>query len=226
MFIGMLFNAPALAMVWIVVILLSITIHEFAHAYAASIKGDKTAELAGRLTLNPIAHIDPIGMIPLLLLGFGWAKPVPFNPYNLKDPRKDSVFIALAGPFANLLLASMAAITYRTLDLAGYLAEGSLLPAFLILLIIINLFLLFFNVIPIHPLDGSKIIDAILVKPHQQKLRQAIATYGPQFLFMLILISIVSSYNIFFFISAPSFAVCSSMLGENCSLLLGMIFRG
>lgn len=217
-------NSPAIAIVWIVVILLSITVHEFAHAYAAYRKGDKTAEQAGRLTLNPIAHIDPIGLIPLLLLGFGWAKPVPFNPYNLEDPRRDAVYIALAGPFANLLLAGLAAVTYRSLAMTGVMSPDSLLPAFLLLLIIINMFLLFFNIIPIHPLDGSKLVDALLVRPEHQNIRRMIAVYGPQVLMILVLISIFTPISVFSFISIPSFSVCSAMVGENCGMLLSLIF--
>ncbi|MFH1632343.1 MAG: site-2 protease family protein [bacterium] len=225
MFLSLLFNSPAIAIVWIVVIFLSITVHEFAHAYMANRKGDPTAAQAGRLTLNPIAHIDPIGLIPLLLLGFGWAKPVPFNPYNLKDPKKDAVHIALAGPFANLLLAVAAALALRGLASAGMLASSSLLPVFLVLLVIINLFLLFFNIIPVHPLDGSKLVDALLVKPQHQKLRNAIATYGPQALLILVLISIIApAFNVFFFVSWPAYALCNGLVGENCLLLLSLIF--
>ncbi len=224
MFLKLLYNSPEIAIVWMVVILMSITVHEFAHAWAASYKGDKTAELAGRLTLNPTAHIDPLGLIPLVLLGFGWAKPVPFNPYNLKDPKMDSVFIALAGPASNLILAFIAAILFRGLILSEIINPASLLSAFLILLIVINLFLLFFNILPIHPLDGSKIIDALLTKPQHAKFRIAIATYGPQVLLILIILSILTSFNVFFFVSEPSYAVCDAMAGIGCIDFLVYIF--
>lgn len=213
-----------IALVWIIVILLSLTVHEFSHALVANLRGDKTAERMGRLTLNPIVHIDPMGLIPLLLLGFGWAKPVPFNPYNLKDPKWDPVWVALAGPFSNLTVAILAAVILRILAVTGGVAASSLLPVFLILLVIINLFLLFFNLLPVHPLDGSKLLDALLTKPQHQPLRRAIATYGPQVLLAMVIISIITPFNIFFFVSAPSYAACDVMVGESCITLLSLIF--
>lgn len=223
MFLSLLTNSPMIALVWIVVILLSLTVHEFSHALVAHLKGDRTAELSGRLTLNPIAHIDPFGLIPLLLLGFGWAKPVPFNPYNLKDPKRDAVYIALAGPFSNLLLAGLAAITLRLLLTFEVIGFDNLLAVFLILLVVINLFLMFFNVVPVHPLDGSKLVDAILVKPSQQRLRNAIAKYGPQALMIMVVLSLIG-VNVFFFVSLPSFLACDFMVGQSCSTLLLTIF--
>jgi len=224
MILSLIAQQPMLLVVWIAAILVSLTIHEFAHAWMANIKGDKTAELAGRLTLNPLAHIDWMGMLLLVTLGFGWAKPVPFNPYNLKNPRIDALWIALAGPISNLFMATLAATVLRGLISIGSFADVDMLFAFLLLLIIINLFLMFFNLIPIYPLDGSKILDAILIKPHHQKLKLQIMTYGPRVLFGLVILSIVSSFNIFFFISAPSYAVCSALVGENCQYLLALIF--
>lgn len=224
MFITLLTQAPMIALVWIVVILLSLTIHEFSHALVGSLKGDKTAELEGRLTLNPISHIDPFGLIPLLLLGFGWAKPVPFNPYNLKDPQRDAVHIALAGPFSNLLFASLAAIVYRVVMMTGGSIQESLLPPFLLLLVIINLFLAFFNVLPIPPLDGSKLVDALLTKPHHARLRIAIATYGPQVLLLMVIVSIFTSFNVFGFISMPAFLTCDVMIGADCMREMSALF--
>ncbi|MBU0614409.1 site-2 protease family protein [Patescibacteria group bacterium] len=223
MFLILLSNSPAVGIVWISVILISITVHEFSHAWAASYKGDKTAELAGRLTLNPMAHIDPLGLVPLILLGFGWAKPVPFNPYNLKDPKNDAVFIALAGPASNLILALIAAILFRAFVITGFIDPLSLLSAFLILIVVINLFLLFFNILPIHPLDGSKLVDALLTKPQHAKFRVAIATYGPQLLLVLIILSILTSFNVFFFVSTPSYFICDIMTGQSCTGFLALI---
>ena len=128
MFIELLTNAPAIALAWILAIFISLTIHEFSHALVGKLRGDSTAEREGRLTLNPLAHLDPIGMIPLLLFGFGWAKPVPFNPYNLKNPKWDSVAIALAGPASNFVVASASAVVLRTvIAMSG---EMTLLVAF------------------------------------------------------------------------------------------------
>jgi Zn-dependent protease len=224
MILSLLFNQPMLLLAWLAAILISMTVHEFAHAWMANIKGDKTAELAGRLTLNPLAHIDIMGLVLLVTLGFGWAKPVPFNPYNLQDPRKDSLLIALAGPASNLILATVAAIILRATITIGFIMDANLLFAFLLLLIIINLFLMFFNIIPIYPLDGSKVLDAILVKPEHQNIKMQIAMYGPRVLFFLVILSIFTSFNIFFFVSEPAYFICSRLVNADCLGLLGMIF--
>lgn len=224
MMLSLISQQPMLLIVWVAAILISFTVHEFAHAWIANIKGDKTAELAGRLTLNPLAHIDWMGMVFLLTLGFGWAKPVPFNPYNLGDPRRDSLFIALAGPASNLVMATVAALILRVMIVGGFITGVDMLFAFLLLLVIINLFLMFFNLVPIYPLDGSKVLDALLVKSEHQKIKMQIMMYGPRVLMVLVLLSLFTSFNIFFFVSAPSYAVCSTLVGYNCLGLLSMIF--
>ncbi len=216
MIIDFLLNSPMVALVWIVVILLSLTIHEFSHAYMAYKKGDSTAERAGRLTLNPLAHIDPLGFVALLLLGFGWAKPVPFNPYNLENPKRDALFISFAGPTSNFLFAVCAALVLRGLLMANLLVPDSLLPTFLILLVLVNLFLMIFNLIPIYPLDGSAVLDAILVKPEQQHLRQQIAFYGPRALFILVIIALLTNFDVFFFVSQPAYFMCNLLTGGMC----------
>jgi Zn-dependent protease len=218
MFFRILAEAPALGAIWIAVIFISLTVHEFSHALVGKWKGDPTAELAGRLTLNPLSHLDIWGFIPLLLFGFGWAKPVPFNPYNLKDPKWDAVAIAVAGPISNLILSAVSGIILRFMLAGG--GEMTLLHVFLLLLVIINLFLFFFNLIPVHPLDGSKLIDALLTAPKWAQLRIAIATYGPQALLMAVVISIITNIDIFFFISAPAYATCDAVVGEYCAMML------
>jgi len=216
MLLQSLFSSPLMVVVWLSAITIAITVHEFSHALVANIRGDKTAERLGRLTLNPIAHIDPIGFLMLFILGFGWAKPVPFNPYNLKNPRYDAVWIALAGPFSNLIMAILSSIAFRVLISTEILPMDSLLWPFLMFSTIINLFLLFFNLIPVHPLDGSKLVDAILVKPHQQNLRRMIETYGPKVLLVMVLMSIIGNIDVFYFISAPAYKVCSLLMGTSC----------
>lgn len=223
MFFELLLSAPIIGLVWIVVIILALTVHEFAHAYVAYKHGDKTAEHAGRLTLNPLPHISLSGFIFMLIFGFGWAKPVPFNPYNLKNPKRDAVWIALAGPGSNLIMAAAAAIILRIVLTTG-IAAGSLLPLFLILTVIINLFLLFFNIVPVPPLDGSKLIDALLQKPQHAQLRIAIHTYGPQILFAMVFIAILTSIDVFFFVSGPSYFVCDLLVGDSCNVLLSTVF--
>lgn len=141
-------------------------IHEFAHGYAARKLGDNTALIAGRLTLNPLAHVDPIGAILLILFGFGWAKPVPVNPRNFKNYRRDTAITAAAGPLSNLLCALAAIFVGRVFSnilirtevtLAGYLVTIAISY-----FAMINLSLAIFNLIPIEPLDGSRILSYIL----------------------------------------------------------------
>ena len=103
MILGLLFSQPVLFIAWIAAILVALSVHEFSHALAGTVLGDNTAKNMGRLTLNPLAHLDMIGTLMLLIVGFGWGKPVPFNPFNLKYPKWGPAIVALAGPFANLI---------------------------------------------------------------------------------------------------------------------------
>ena len=143
------------------VLLVVITVHEFAHAKVADILGDSTPRLAGRLTLNPISHIDPIGLLMLFLVRFGWAKPVPINPYNFADPRRGTIYVSLAGPFANFFLAWIVAVVYKTLPFDYTPIVASIFSY----TIWISLALGVFNLIPVPPLDGSKVLEGIL--PYQ-----------------------------------------------------------
>jgi len=148
-------------------ILLALTIHEFFHGYAAFCLGDKTAKWDGRLSLNPIKHIDPIGMLMLLIVGFGWAKPVMVNPYNLRNPKRDMAIIALAGPVSNFVTAFFALFISTFLFVSGWLGSGPVgmyTITFFQLLFSINVVLGIFNLIPIPPLDGSKILGMFM--PH------------------------------------------------------------
>jgi len=224
MFLTLLFSSPALAFAWIVAILSSLTIHEFSHGLIAKRKGDLTAEREGRLTLNPLAHLDFLGFIPLLLFGFGWAKPVPFNPYNLKDPKWDSVLISIAGPVSNLIIATISAIAFRSLLTLGAINEFNLLTAFLFFLILLNLFLMLFNLIPIHPLDGSKLFFALFDAPKYAQLRQFVAVRGPQILMFAVIISLLTNLDIFFFISRPAYAVCDALTGTSCAIYQNILF--
>lgn len=142
----------------IIGLLVAITIHEFSHAYVANELGDPTARLKGRMTLNPLAHLDPIGTLMLLFAGFGWGKPVPVDPYNLREPRKDSALISLAGPISNLILAFLLSLILKS---PLYLLSP-LIPLILIPVIILNVSLAFFNLLPIFPLDGFGIVEGVL----------------------------------------------------------------
>jgi Zn-dependent protease len=155
----------------LIILIFSIVIHEVAHGAMAYWLGDATAKYAGRLTLNPIPHIDPIGsvLLPLILwatsspIFFGWAKPVPYNPYNLRDQKYGPALVSAAGPGSNLLLALMFGILIRAL--IAYVPMSSSLVTFIGLLsymVLINVLLAIFNLVPIPPLDGSKILYAIL----------------------------------------------------------------
>ena len=139
----------------------SLSFHEFAHAWMAYRLGDETAARLGRLTLNPMAHLDPVGSIALLLMGFGWAKPVPVDSRFLNNPRDDMVKVAAAGPLSNLLLAVLSAISLRVLLSGGFLSPE--IKTFLIIFMQINITLAVFNLLPISPLDGSRILTPCLL---------------------------------------------------------------
>ncbi|WMJ77928.1 MULTISPECIES: site-2 protease family protein [unclassified Sedimentibacter] len=143
-------------------ILLGISIHEFSHGYAAVLMGDDTPITQGRLTLNPIKHIDPLGFLCLLLFGFGWAKPVMINRRNFKDPRRDDALVALAGPAANLLVAFLFVGLMKVTDMfMPYTVTTQILWEILRSTVSINLVLMAFNLIPIPPLDGHHILGSI-----------------------------------------------------------------
>jgi Zn-dependent protease len=154
---------PELLMLRIPAILLALTIHEYAHGYIAWRLGDPTARNAGRLTLNPIAHLDLFGTIMLMFGPFGWAKPVPVNGNYFANPKRDSIWVSLAGPASNIVLAIIIGYTYRILvALAPALLANQSVVIFFQLCILINIGIAFFNLIPIPPLDGSHILLGLL----------------------------------------------------------------
>ncbi|MDT8273363.1 MAG: site-2 protease family protein [Desulfomonilia bacterium] len=170
----------------IVPVLFSITVHEVSHGYAAYRFGDPTAKLAGRLSLNPIKHIDVVGLLVLFITRMiGWAKPVPVNPRYFANPRKDMIWVSLAGPASNLALAVICALIFRLFG--GSLTSSFLYPlAYMIqIMILINVGLAIFNLIPIPPLDGSHIIEGLL-PPDLAAAYAKIHPYG--FIILLVLI--------------------------------------
>ena len=179
----------------------ALSFHEFAHAWMASRCGDNTAAKMGRLTLNPIAHLDIIGSMMILFVGFGWAKPVPVDSRNLIDQRKDMMKIAAAGPLSNLLLAMMAGLLWRFLGNSGLVAN-SIFPAVIFYFTQINISLAIFNLLPVAPLDGSQIFSGYLMRTNPE-LAWKIQSYGPQVLFGLILFGYITGLSILWMIMKP-----------------------
>ena len=192
----------------IAILIFSIVLHEVSHGYAADRLGDRTARLAGRLTLNPLKHLDFFGSIILpsltFLLGgfiFGWAKPVPYNPYNLKDQRWGEAKVAFAGPLSNLLIAFIFGLGIRF----GFVAANFLTPVTLIVLI--NIVLAIFNLIPIPPLDGSKILFSLL--PYKYLY---IRTFLERYSFALILLLVFFLWSLLLPIIAFVFSLMTGIL--------------
>jgi Zn-dependent protease len=182
---------PPILIARIITLVVAFSIHEFAHAWTADQLGDGTPRINGRLTLNPLAHLDVIGSLMLLLSGFGWAKPVPVNPYTLRRRTPAGMMmVAAAGPLSNLLLAIFAALPFKLGLLSPYASTGDLLPTLSFLLlqfVFINLILLFFNLIPIFPLDGEKVAEYFL-PPNAQETLLRIRPYGPLLLMALLFV--------------------------------------
>src|SRR3989344_4979970 len=155
-----LLNDPPLLIIVPLAIIMVIAVHEYSHALVGFWLGDHTAEAEGRLTLNPLAHLDPVGTILLLIAGFGWGKPVPFNPYNLKWPKWGPAVIALAGPLSNFVSLVFFILVLKLLS--PFISPDSYLVIFLFYLISFNLILGIFNLLPVPPLDGSKLLVALL----------------------------------------------------------------
>lgn len=170
------------------VFLLALTIHEFAHGWVANRLGDPTARLQGRLTLNPLAHLDPIGTLAIFLIHFGWAKPVPVDYRYLKRPRRDMMLIAAAGPVSNLITGAACAFCYRMIpwSAAGQELAWLILPvrAMLRMGVWVNVILAVFNFLPIPPLDGSRVVSGLLPLRHALSYNR-LEPYGFVIIFLL-----------------------------------------
>jgi len=151
----------------IVSLVIAITIHEFSHAFVADILGDPTPRSQKRLSLNPLKHLDPLGTIMLILVGFGWGKPVVIDPYNFSHPRRDEIFVSLSGPLSNILLAIVMSIFLKLFPFTP-----------LVILIQMNIILAVFNLLPIPPLDGSKIFLNLLPEQKSYEWELAFEKYG------------------------------------------------
>ena len=193
-----------LALVKYLALLIALVVHEYSHALSAYLMGDETAKRAGRLTLNPVAHADMVGTVILPLAAIlspglpiiGWAKPVPFNQYNLIYPKWGSTIVALAGPAANFLSALIFLVGLKVAMGPLALTPDNLLVVFLINLVTINVVLGVFNFIPVPPLDGSKLADALLQHPKYARTRFLLETRGPSILLFLILIDLILPISI------------------------------
>lgn len=193
--INWLFSEPLFFFAWVVAIVAALTIHEFAHAFSAYLLGDHTAKEDGRITLNPLTHIDPLGFMMLLVAGFGWAKPVSVNPYNLRQPRLGIAIVSLAGPLANLVCVLIFAILFKFLS--PILGPENLLSNFLFMMTLINISLFAFNLIPIPPLDGSKVLFSLLPDSKFAEFKYKFSINGPWILLMLVILDAVSGIGIF-----------------------------
>ncbi|RJR10323.1 site-2 protease family protein [Candidatus Parcubacteria bacterium] len=195
MLISQLFSDPAIFLIVVLAIIYALTIHEFTHALVATSLGDNTAKYSGRLNLNPLSHMEVFGTLMLLFAGFGWGKPVPVNPYNLKWKRWGSAAVSLAGPLSNFvsvaIFAGVASMLVQFMPSAG-----SLVFDFLFYLIFINFILGVFNLIPIPPLDGSKVLFAAL-PAHMDGFKRKFTVNGPWILLGLIFLDNFVGINIF-----------------------------
>lgn len=205
-----LLTDPFFFVIWAGALLVAVTVHEFAHAWTADHLGDPTARLAGRVTFNPLAHLDPIGTLMLLLFRFGWGKPVPMDPFNLRNPRRDAAIISFAGPAANLVLATILSffIRFSHFFLSPYviLVETILTP-----FIFLSVMLAIFNLIPVHPLDGGKVLVGFLPREHAYKVDEILNQYG-----FIILIFLIFP----FFGTSPVIAIISPIINFILSILL------
>ncbi|MEC7799406.1 MAG: site-2 protease family protein [Candidatus Neomarinimicrobiota bacterium] len=193
----MLFRLPLEVLVLLIpVLLFALVFHEFSHGWVANKLGDPTAKYSGRLTLNPIAHLDMMGSLMILFVGFGWAKPVPVDSRYLANPRTDMMKIAFAGPASNLLLAFIAGTFIRFTGNLGPLSS------MLMMFTQINIMLAVFNMIPIPPLDGSQIFSGLMVRKNPDLVLK-LQIYGPQILFGLILFGMLTRISPIWWLMSP-----------------------
>lgn len=202
----------------IVILVIAFTVHEFCHAWSADTLGDTTPRANGRLTLNPLVHLDIMGSLLLLIAGFGWAKPVPINPYALTRRTPAGVmWVSLAGPLSNFMLAIFAAVPLRLHLVPLSMTGSSFFPSpaqFLLEFIVINLTLALFNLIPIAPLDGDKIAEYFF-PPSLARVMDSIRPYGPVILMLVFFVGPTFGVNILGWIMNP-------VLSRLFSLLVGV----
>ena len=215
MFLGVFQHLDTMVF-FVAALVIAITIHEFSHAWTADRLGDRTARHMGRLSLNPLAHLDPMGTILLLLVGFGWGKPVPYDPRQVSRGKLGEALIAVAGPISNILLAFVVALPGRI-----YLIQHQALPSgqlytFLAVLVTLNIFLAAFNLLPIPPLDGSKILYLILDSFNvRQETIYRLEQTGPILLLVLIFADRLMNTNIIYWLLEPVIAIIQWFVGSS-----------
>lgn len=196
-----LLSSPLEFLITLVGLIAGLTIHEFSHALVADRLGDPTPRLQKRLTLNPLAHLDPIGTIFLIFFGFGWGKPVQYDPFNLAHPRRDAALIALAGPASNILIAILFSVLFRIIPFGW---TSLFLP-----FIYFNVILALFNFIPVYPLDGFRIVSGLLSE-EQSRRWQELERFG--MIFLMVLIIPLGSSSMLQFILNPVLKIVLSLL--------------
>ncbi|MDO9546238.1 MAG: site-2 protease family protein [Pelolinea sp.] len=215
----MLNNSPSYFISGVITLMIAFTFHEFAHAWTATQFGDDTPRLYGRLTLNPIAHLDLLGSLMLIFVGFGWAKPVPINPSKIRQHSPSALmFVAISGPLSNFLLAVLASIPLRFGLVTPTLPLIDLFPTpyqFLLFFLFTNLGLMVFNLIPLPPLDGEEILEFIL-PPAWEDNWQSIKSYGPYILMGLLFLGPLIGFSLIDVIIRP-------IVNGMATLLLGGI---
>jgi Zn-dependent protease len=201
-----------------IILLTAFPVHEFAHAWTANYFGDNTPRANGRLTLNPLAHLDPIGSLLMIVVGFGWAKPVPINPYILqRHSRSATMLVSAAGPMSNFLMAIIGALLFRvglvSVNEIG-LVPGRMLPTlalFVYLFITTNLWLMLFNMLPLSPLDGEKVLDYFLPPPAARVLED-IRPYGPMILMVILFVLPLVGIDVIGKVIQPVFTALTRLL--------------